>query len=49
MELFEQYKITLKVSFRYNQHDHIKHPEKYKLKRQMSETFFCANVRLIKF
>lgn len=41
MDLFEQYKVTLKVPFRNNQHDYRKHPKKYKSKRQMVETFFA--------
>lgn len=41
MDLFEQYKVTLKVPFRNNQHDYKKHPKKYKSKRQMVETFFA--------
>ena len=41
MDLFEQYKVTLKVPFRNNQYDYKKHPKKYKSKRQMVETFFA--------
>jgi hypothetical protein len=41
MDLFEQYKVTLKVPFRINQYDYRKHPKKYKSKRQMVETFFA--------
>ncbi len=41
MDLFEQYKVTLKVPFRNNQHDYKKHPKKYKSQRQMVETFFA--------
>jgi hypothetical protein len=41
IDLFEQYKVTLKVPFRNNQHDYKKHPKKYKSKRQMVETFFA--------
>lgn len=41
MDLFEQYKVTLKVPFRINQHDYKKHPKKDKSKRQMVETFFA--------
>ncbi len=41
MDLFEEYKVTLKVPFRSNQSDYKKHPKKYKSKRQMVETFFA--------
>jgi len=41
MELFDKYKVKLKVPFRMNQHDYKKHPKKYKSKRQMVETFFA--------
>lgn len=41
MDLFEQYKVTLKVPLRNNQYDYKKHPKKYKSKRQMIETFFA--------
>jgi hypothetical protein len=41
MDLFEQYKVTLKVPFRNNQYDYKKHPKRYKSKRQMVETFFA--------
>lgn len=41
MDLFEQYKVKLRVPFRNNQHDYRKHPKKYKSKRQMVETFFA--------
>jgi Transposase DDE domain len=40
MELFEQYKVSLKVPFKINQIGYKKHPKKYKSKRQMVETFF---------
>lgn len=39
--LFDDYSVTLKVPFRYNQHDYKKHPKKLKSKRQMVETFFA--------
>lgn len=39
-DLFEQYSVNLTVPFRNIQHDYIKDPKKYKLKRQMVETFF---------
>jgi DDE family transposase len=39
--LFEKYEVKLKVPFRMNQHDYKKHPQKYKSKRQMIETFFA--------
>ena len=41
MDLFEQYKVTLKVPFRNNQYDYKKHPKRHKSKRQMVETFFA--------
>ena len=41
MELFEKYKVKLKVPFRINQHDYKRHPKKYRAKRQMVETFFA--------
>lgn len=41
MDLFEQYKVTLKVPFRNNQHEYKKHPKRYKSTRQMVETFFA--------
>jgi hypothetical protein len=44
MDLFDKYKVKLRVPFRINQHDYKKHPKKYKSKRQMVETFFCSNV-----
>lgn len=40
MDLFEQFKVKLKVPFRINQKDYRKHPRKWKSKRQMVETFF---------
>lgn len=40
MDLFEKYKVKLKVPFRMNQHDYKRHPKKYRAKRQMVETFF---------
>lgn len=41
MDLFDSYKIRLKVPFRNNQHDYKKHPKRLKSKRQMVETFFA--------
>jgi hypothetical protein len=41
MDLFDRYQVNLKVPFRNNQHDYRKHPQKYKSKRQMVETFFA--------
>ncbi len=41
MELFNNFKVKLRVPFRINQHDYKKHPKKYKSKRQMVETFFA--------
>jgi hypothetical protein len=41
MELFDKFKVKLRVPFRINQHDYKKHPKKYKTKRQMVETFFA--------
>jgi hypothetical protein len=41
MDLFDTYKVKLRVPFRINQHDYKKHPRKYKSKRQMVETFFA--------
>ncbi len=41
MDLFDRYKVKLRVPFRINQHDYKKHPKKYKSKRQMVETFFA--------
>ena len=41
MDLFDSYKIKLKVPFRNNQHDYKKHPKRLKSKRQMIETFFA--------
>ena len=41
MDLFDKYKVKLRVPFRINQHDYKKHPKKYKSKRQMVETFFA--------
>ena len=41
MDLFEQYKVTLKVPYRNNQHDYKKQPKMYKSKRQLVETFFA--------
>jgi hypothetical protein len=40
MDLFEQFKVKLKVPYRINQKDYRKHPGKWKSKRQMVETFF---------
>lgn len=40
MELFDHFKVRLKVPFRMNQKDYRKHPRKWKSKRQMVETFF---------
>jgi hypothetical protein len=39
--LFDDFKVSLKVPFRTNQHDYRKHPKRYKSKRQMVETFFA--------
>lgn len=39
--LFEDYSVTLKVPFRYNQLNYKKHPKRLKSKRQMVETFFA--------
>lgn len=41
MDLFDRFKVKLRVPFRMNQHDYKKHPKKYKSKRQMIETFFA--------
>lgn len=41
MDLFDRYKVKLRVPFRMNQHDYRRHPKKYRAKRQMVETFFC--------
>jgi Transposase DDE domain len=41
MDLFDKFKVKLKVPFRINQHDYKRHPKKYKTKRQMIETFFA--------
>lgn len=41
MELFNQFKVKLKVPFRMNQKDYKRHPRKWKSKRQMVETFFA--------
>lgn len=41
MDLFEQYKVRLKVPFRNNQHNYKKHPKRYKSMRQRVETFFA--------
>lgn len=41
MDLFDSYKVKLKVPFRNNQHDYKKHPKRLKSKRQMIETFFA--------
>jgi len=41
MDLFDKYKVKLRVPFRINQHDYKKHPKRYKSKRQMVETFFA--------
>ena len=41
MDLFDKYRVKLRVPFRINQHDYKKHPKKYKSKRQMVETFFA--------
>lgn len=40
-DLFENYEVNLKVPFRLNQHDYMKHPKKLKSARQMVETFFA--------
>lgn len=40
-DLFENYQVNLKVPFRMNQHDYVKHPKKLKSSRQMVETFFA--------
>jgi hypothetical protein len=39
MELFDQFKVKLKVPFKINQTDYRRHPRKWKSKRQMEETF----------
>jgi hypothetical protein len=41
LELFEKYKVKLKVPFRSNQHAYKRHPKRYRAKRQMVETFFA--------
>jgi len=41
MQLFDQFKVKLKVPFKVNQKDYKKHPGKWKGKRQMVETFFA--------
>jgi hypothetical protein len=41
MDLFDKFKVKLRVPFRSNQHDYKKHPKKDKTKRQMIETFFA--------
>ena len=41
MDLFEKFKVKLKVPFRINQHDYKRHPKRYRRKRQMVETFFA--------
>lgn len=41
IDLFDSYKIKLKVPFRNNQHDYKRHPKRLKSKRQMIETFFA--------
>lgn len=41
MDLFDNFKVKLRVPFRINQHEYKKHPKKYKSKRQMVETFFA--------
>ncbi len=41
MDLFDKFKVKLRVPFRSNQHDYKKHPKKYKSQRQMVETFFA--------
>ena len=41
IDLFDKFKVKLRVPFRINQHDYKKHPKKYKSKRQMVETFFA--------
>jgi IS5 family transposase len=41
MELFDQFKVKLKVPFKINQTDYRRHPSKRKSKRQMVETFFA--------
>lgn len=41
LDLFDKYKVNLRVPFRMNQYDYKKHPKKYKSKRQMVETFFA--------
>jgi len=41
MDLFDKFKVKLRVPFKSNQHDYKKHPKKYKTKRQMVETFFA--------
>ena len=41
MDLFDKYRVKLRVPFRINQYDYKKHPKKYKSKRQIVETFFA--------
>ena len=41
MDLFEKYKVCLRVPFRSNQHNYKKHPKKYRSRRQMVETIFA--------
>lgn len=41
VDLFENYEVKLKVPFRLNQHNYIKHSKKLKSARQMVETFFA--------
>lgn len=41
IDLFDNFKVKLRVPFRINQHEYKKHPKKYKSKRQMVETFFA--------
>jgi hypothetical protein len=41
MELFDQFKVKLKVPFKINQTGYRRHPRKWKSKRQMLETFFA--------
>ncbi|MDQ2718757.1 MAG: IS982 family transposase [Bacteroidota bacterium] len=41
MDLFDSYKVRLKVPFRNNQYEYKKHPKRLKSKRQMIETFFA--------
>jgi hypothetical protein len=40
-DLFDGYKVRLKVPFRNNQYEYKKHPKRLKSKRQMIETFFA--------